>query len=447
MTKPATISMREADWAALVYSIEAGDCILMLGPDAVTVTYEGVDVPVMIGLARFVKSQLVRMLGPEYEDLDASRPSAIAQVAVDAADPRVLRQWVKDFYQVADLGSTVLTDLAALPFRLVINTSPVLGIAEAFMAVKPATVVDHYDHTSPSRSHLPDPSIEAPVIYNLYGSLRRPDSLVLSESDRLEFLVSVITDDPPVPMKIRSALVDERAAFLFLGFSLHQWQLRLLLHVLANSPRRKLWSFALELEPSKLDAEMALFYQQGHRIHFPDMPLEDFTRQLRTRVTPPDASPGADGASKGAAVPPGAPVVFLSHASEDKAHAQRLSAALEQNDISVWLDKDDLTGGDLWREMIRRAIEAEVDYVVIVQSENLIRKDVGFVNEEIHLALERQRQYRVGRKFIIPVTVDGPDRVIPELSTLQSISVATDDGIRTLVREIYRDIDYSRRAV
>ncbi len=57
MTDTATISMRAEDWTSLVFSVEQGNCIHMLGPDAVVVTYEGERLPVLLGLARFVKPQ------------------------------------------------------------------------------------------------------------------------------------------------------------------------------------------------------------------------------------------------------------------------------------------------------------------------------------------------------------------------------------------------------
>ena len=251
MSVPArTQTMREEDWTSLVFSVERGNCILMLGPDAVMVTYEGERLPVLLGLARFVKQKL----GPRFGYLDASNPSAVAQVAVAEEDHFTLQAWVQEFYDSLETASSVLDDLAAIPFRLVISTSPVLGVDHAFLTSKPGTHVDFYDRTAPTRLRFPDPSVEAPVVYNLYGSLDQPTSLILSDSDRIDFLVSVISEAPPLPAKLRSALKDPKRTFLFLGFRLDQWQLRILLHVLADNARRQFKSFAVELENSQPDA-------------------------------------------------------------------------------------------------------------------------------------------------------------------------------------------------
>lgn len=440
VTTPTTVSMREEDWTSLVYSVEHGNCILMLGPDAVTVRFEGQDVPLLTGLARFIKEKL----GPDYAYLDPAKPSAIAQVAVHKEDSAILQAWVREFHEQTERTSTVFEDLAALPFRLVINTSPVLDIEQAFLKVKPRTVTDFYDRTGPARPNPPDPVVDAPLIYNLYGSLEQPDSLILSDDDRLAFLVSVITETPPVPPKVTSSLRDEEQAFLFLGFSLHQWRLRLLLHVLASAGRRRRKSFALELERSKLDPETCLFYERGHRIGFLDTTLGDFTRELRRRVTPPDAVTGAGGGADGPA--PHAPIVFLCHAKEDKPVAEQLSAGLQDNGLRTWLDKEALRGGDRWDPLIRRTIQDEVDYVVVIQSRNLLDKGVGYVNKEINLALDRQLEYRDPLRFVIPVTIDGPEAILDDLKGIQAIDVSSSSGVDDLVRTINRDLGLARRA-
>jgi hypothetical protein len=428
MSNPATISMRDEDWRSLVYSVEQGNCILMLGPDAVSVWYEDEVVPVLIGLARFVKDKL----GPDFAYLDASKPSAVAQVAVDREDPTILQGWVREFYEHARVTSSVLEDLAALPFGLVINTSPVLGIGEAFATVKPGTVVDYYDRTAPMRPTLPDPSVDEPLIYNLYGSLEHPDSLVLSDDDRLDFVVSVITDNPPVPAKLRSALRDESRSLLFLGFSLDQWQLRLLVHVLAKAHRRYK-SFALELEPSKLDVETALFYGRGHRIQFPDMDLGAFIRELRDRVGDTEVSAEKEG-DRGGQFLPGTPKVFICHASEDKAYAEYLAGELKEHGISTWFDS-----------VIRHAIKEEIQYFIVLQSASLVTKEIGYVNKEIDLALDRQKEYRSPRRFLIPVVIDSRDNMLSELVELQSIDLSASAGIDVLVKEINRDLSLASR--
>lgn len=431
--------MREADWTSLVYSVERGECILMLGPDAVSGVLNGEKLPLLTAMAHFVKDKL----GPSYAHLDPNRLSSVAQAAVSQEDPFTLQGWVDEFYREFESDTGVLRNLAELPFALVLSTSPGLSAQHVFREIKPNTHADFYDRTSRARQSLPDPTPEEPVIYNIYGSLEQPASLILSDSDRLDFIVSVVSDDPPLPPKLKSALRDPNRSLLFLGFDLGQWQLRVLLHVLAGESQRRYKSFALELDEGRLDSGAEDFYRVGHKIHFVRADVERFTSELRSRVSVMPA-PEAMGDDRPSSVPPGAPVVFICHASEDKSVAREVADALQASGIDTWFDENDLRGGDSWDEKIRRSLR-EVDYVLVLQSQSLRDKDVGYVNREISIALDRQAEYRPPRRFLIPVVVDSPEYRLEELDYLQAPDLSTETGMDELIRAIKRDVNLKER--
>jgi hypothetical protein len=143
-------------------------------------------------------------------------------------------------------------------------------------------------------------------------------------------------------------------------------------------------------------------------------------------------------------VPPDAPVVFISHASEDRAVAERVSDELEQNGIGTWLDRHELAGGDEWNALIQRTIGEDVDYVVVLQSANLLAKTRGFVNREIQLAIDRQAEYRPPSRFLIPAYIDDPANALDLLDRWQSVDVTR--GVDELVRAIRRDRDKRDRS-
>jgi TIR domain/SIR2-like domain len=433
------LAMRDGDWASLTSSIESGRCILMLGPDAFMADFGGEILPIAVGLARFVKEHL----GDQYAYLDPSNPWSVAQVAVLQEDANTLRAWVHEFYDTHNTESESLNNLASLPFRLIVNTSPGFSAERAFKRVKPDTHVDFYDRTAPARIYLPDPTVDAPVLYGLYGSLQQPSSMILSENDRFDFLISIITENPPLPQKLTSSLCDPRQSFLFLGFNLAQWQLRMLVHVVLRKVQRENKSFALELERDRIDEEAQLFYMIGHKLHFVDMDLPTLTNELRTRVHQP--GPMSDGHDH--AVPAyDAPTVFLCHAHEDAEFALQVANGLRSNGINVWLDRDNLRGGDAWDDVIERVLYRDVQYVVVLQSASLKAKDVGYVNKEVHLAIERQSYYRPPRVFLIPASIDGPESNLAELEKYQTIDLSMSDGMNDLVKAIKRDLDAASRA-
>jgi hypothetical protein len=457
--------MRDADWTSLVYAVEGGNCTLMLGPDAVTGTLGAERLPVHEALAGFV----IDRLGPSFGHLDRTKPSSVAQAAVAAEDPFTLQGWVEEFTELFEPDDDVLRDLAALPFELVINTSPGPWVHRIFQEVKPRTHGDYYDRTAPVRPALPDATASAPVVYNLYGSLLQPSSLILTESDRIDFLVAVVSDEPPLPPKLKSALRDPERSLLFVGFELDQWQFRVLLHVLARDARRRYKSFAFEIDARGLDDDTRDFYRSGHKIHFVVGEPPDFARELRGRVRVPEPvevpdgvpgtatvdTPGTPAVTAPAVVaaptesrsilPPDAPVAFICHASEDKEFADQVSDYLRVNGIATWFDRDDLRGGDRWDLTIRRTIGSQVDYVIVLQSASMSAKDVGYVNREIALALDRQMEFRAPRRFLIPAVIDRSESRLVELEHLQATDLSSAAGFDELVRTIKRDVDLKVR--
>ncbi|HZC02035.1 MAG TPA: hypothetical protein VE844_11940, partial [Gammaproteobacteria bacterium] len=59
------------------------------------------------------------------------------------------------------------------------------------------------------------PTVKEPLVYDLYGSRTEPESLVLIENDRLEFLVNVIKGSTELPPFIRSQFANSDTSFLF----------------------------------------------------------------------------------------------------------------------------------------------------------------------------------------------------------------------------------------
>jgi hypothetical protein len=441
--------MRDADWTSLVYAVERGKCTLMLGPDAVVGTLDGARLPVHQALATFVRDRL----GPLHQHLDPAKPASVAQAAIELEDPFSLQGWVSEFYGRFEVEDAVLRELAGLPFEVVVSTSPGLSVDRVFRDVKPNTTTDFYDRTARAKHTLPEPSVAAPLVYQLYGSLEQPSSLILSESDRLEFIVAIVADEPPLHPRMRSLLCDPERSFLFLGFDLAQWQFRVLLHVLSGEAQRRYKSFAFEREDSGLDPETQAFYRSGHKIHFVGSEIAAFTSELAARVTIPTRAPDEVGHTSvhstepGTDIepPPDAPIVFLCHATPDKETVKVVAHRLRASGIQVWFDRDDLRGGDRWDAKIRRAISHDVDYLVVLQSEHLIERDVSYANREIELALDRQQMYRAPRRFLIPAVLDDPANRLAELDHLQSVDLSVPEGIDELIRTIKRDLNIKLR--
>ena len=65
----------------------------------------------------------------------------------------------------------------------------------------------------------------------------------------------------------------------------------------------------------------------------------------------------------------------------------------------------------------------------MLQSANLRHKEVGYVNKEINLALDRQQYYRPPARFLIPAILDDRDNQLRRAAELQCVDLTAPDGI------------------
>ena len=440
--------MDEDDWYSLVSTVLDGTCTLMLGPAAVTGLLDGEHLPVHVALAKYMKQRLptdVRdRLGSSFDRLDPWKPASVAQVILKETDPPQIKRWVEEFHKEFATDEQPLLDLAALRFDLVLNTSPDTTGFDLFSSVKSGTKSAYYDRTGKNPPMLPDPSRESPVVYQLYGTFDNPRSMILSDSDRLDFIVKVARGSPALPVNLTSVLHDTERSFLFLGFDLSEWHFRLLLHILSDNTRRSYTSFAAETESAPVDLDTRDFYRTNHRIHFFSGDLAAFCAELRRRFEAQQPAGDADAAEIRPTVSPEAPVVFICHASEDAEVARRVAEDLRDTGIGTWLDKDNLRGGEHWDDTIEFTID-KVQYVVVLQSRSMKMKDVGYVNKEINIALDRQSHFRSPRVFLIPAFIDDPASKMDMFAKLQSVDLTPAAGISELVKAIRRDLDWAAR--
>jgi hypothetical protein len=77
-----------------------------------------------------------------------------------------------------------------------------------------------------------NPTVQSPIIFHLHGQLDVPESLVITEDDYLDFLVSISKDQDLIPPRIQRAF--RETSLLFLGYQLYDWDFRVLFRSLAS---------------------------------------------------------------------------------------------------------------------------------------------------------------------------------------------------------------------
>jgi TIR domain/SIR2-like domain len=448
MGKDSGTAMLEPDkkfLRPLVERIKGGGCVLLKGPGVAVDTSHPDRPPITSLLARRLVADpsLQGRCPPEME----GNLRYVAQLHYESnRNLEDLAIITADFYEGLKNTTTPFhRHLAELPFRLCINTSPDDFMLEAFLATgtkKPASA--YYNFRKALNPILKAPSEEEPLVYYLYGHSRDLYSLVLTESDLIEFLVAIVRGDPPLPDYIKGRLGDPETTFLFVGFGFQNWYLRVLLHVLKIYGHK---SRAVALEDTGFFSNPArsetVGYFTGDRlIDFRQLPWDTFAQQLceeyRAAVgTVPPAALAEPG--------PGAPKAFLCYAAEDREAIEAIGAALQERGVAIWRDKQNLRTGENWDRVLVDVISKRADYVVVIQSPNMTNRVEGYFRKEIEVALDRFSKFDKSFLFVLPVALHG-GTLLPELEKLHvDIEVTTEAGIERLAKTILEDWSKPKR--
>ena len=97
--------------------------------------------------------------------------------------------------------------------------------------------------------------------------------------------------------------------------------------------------------------------------------------------------------------------VFLSYAREDLAAARRIADALRAAGIEVWLDQEELRGGDAWDQKIRRQIKECALFVPVISANTQARAE-GYFRLEWKLADRRTDLIGKSKAFLVPICID-----------------------------------------
>ena len=136
------------------------------------------------------------------------------------------------------------------------------------------------------------PEVQRPLVYHLFGHLREPDSIVLTEDDYFDYLIGVTGNKDLIPGVVRRALAD--TALLFLGFRMDDWDFRVLFRSLMSQEgrgrRSRYAHVAVQIDPEEgriLEPERARRYLESY---FQDADIsiywgsaEGFVRELWQR--------------------------------------------------------------------------------------------------------------------------------------------------------------------
>jgi hypothetical protein len=288
----------------IVRSVKCGKCILFLGAMASAPSPEG-------SRFSYVKappsgaelSRRLAALPPPYLDMDKDstnlpRVSLYRQLRKGGSRKLMIKE-VKDIITKDKdtdepfVPSDALHMLAALPFPFVITTNydRLFDMALSRANTKdekpkpkqPITNIYKCDLKSKPEDVPMDPEEDQPVLLKLHGDIAKPKSIVITEEDYIRFIQKMgDRNHHPLHGRLRARLTTW--PLLFIGYSLKDYNLRLLFKTLMRSVDDPLpLSYSVDPKPDNL---IVSIMGQGNEktVDFIEYDLWTFVPELYRRV-------------------------------------------------------------------------------------------------------------------------------------------------------------------
>ena len=244
--------MDERDWELLVDKVNRRQCTPFLGA--------GVSYPSMPTGAELSEQLATRYPYPLTDNWNLPRVAQYVATTFDAefvkarVAERILereKERAPDFSD-PDQPHRILADLG-LPLYLTTNYDRLLSSAFQAIGVSPTTRVSRWNFETRSEPGITEPpSSESPLIFHLHGIATNIPSMVLTEDDYVDFMTEAqVAPEDVVPLPIRTALATTN--LLFVGYSLHDWNFRVLLRSLMRKVQKtsQRFNMSVQMKPGK----------------------------------------------------------------------------------------------------------------------------------------------------------------------------------------------------
>ncbi len=444
------------DWDLLITSIHEGKCILLLGPDIISEEYQGK----IMSFNEILTSQLSDSI--EYKDIN-NNLFIIGENFRWEINRNKLVNKIKKFYEgKKTFIIEFYKNLANLPFKLIISTTFDNYIYDSLKSSNKNPSFKYYYYKGPIDTFTESDlkiSIDKPLVYNLFGSLENEDSLIISETYLLDFISTIRQQ---IPSYIDSQLKSEKNIFLFIGFGLKNWYLKILLYLLLSKGKEKddshpksIADHSFAFENYCIDADgnrctkkncdncyKIVFYNKHYAINiFQDIKINDFINILNKKYV--ELYPEIQSESK---INPKSLTIFISYNHNDSDIVNNIKDKIEDKNIEVIIDIESSKYGDDVEEFAKKSV-LESNFTIPIISKNSLFSP--WVVLEILETLKDENQNK--KKKLFPIFIDRSlfndnfilelgdkiDEVIDKILNLTNIAIKK--GMRTTTFDVERD--------
>ncbi len=249
------------EWDFILDKIKKEKCILLLGPE-LWLSKEG--------------KPFEQLLLEQIESDDSKKQLSYYKkdgfFLFNSAEEKMHFGYKMEQLYQSECDDEVFHTISRLPFHLIISATPDLNLKRVFEKNNINHNFSFYDKTT-APEEVPEPTNEAPLIYNLLGNVEKWESLILTYDDLFDFL-SEIMGDRELPTNLKNAL-KEADSLIFLGFKFEKWYVQLLLRILQLQMGKTKYAYN-----KAFDYETKCFCIEQFKIKFVDEDMHLFIREL-----------------------------------------------------------------------------------------------------------------------------------------------------------------------
>jgi TIR domain/SIR2-like domain len=292
-------------------------------------------------------------------------------------------------------------------------------------------------------------------VYHILGKIRKASDCALWDDEMLAYLRE-LDQYLRTPGNLSAALHDSH--LLFLGLSLDNWLMRLLIQVVKGKNLSALDRDQLYLSESQAPVErnqvVVFFSRLTHQLRIVPLPPREFIADLAQRwrerhPQSPDDVTLMKQAHRLAHRAPGC--IFVSYASPDLLIAEYIVKQLQDKGLLVWFDKQQLLPGQDWEAAFSEIVENMCGVFLSLISDTSAQRLTAYNILERNLAAKRQDRFADSEVFYVPLRIDENEPLVPtnEPRSIKKIQAGRkagghlDDGFIEYLRQL--QLEYIKR--
>jgi hypothetical protein len=278
-------------------AVREQECLLFLGAGVHAAPPEGSAFDYPAELRPPVGSRLSQGLAERCDfatQLPNEDPSNLQRVALayEIAFSRArLVDAVTDAVQVGKQPSPMLRALARMDFPVVITTNYDQLFEKALRDEGKEPRVAIYTPRLEETVDYRKPTVQSPIVFKIHGDISRAETIVVTDEDYIDFVLRMSNKEPydPIPRRLKVYLTDWTT--LFVGYSLLDYNLRLLFKTLrwkidnANLPDM----YSVDYSPDPLI--MDVWQSQRRYVKFIAQDVWAFVPRLYEQIVGKEHSP------------------------------------------------------------------------------------------------------------------------------------------------------------